>query len=89
LTKEQKQDVLESIDKARTVDQVKMVYEAITNSFKASQALAEGKNPRKPAANAQRARTSGQPKQDVLSESADRATSDRFARLRTLAGLTR
>lgn len=88
LTKEQKQVVLESIDKARSMDEVKMVYEAIVNSFKASQSLSEGKA-RKPVANAQRVRTSGTPKHEVLSESVDRANGDRFSRLRMLAGLTR
>jgi hypothetical protein len=88
LTKEQKQVVLESIEKAQSVAQVKMVYEAIVNSFKASAGtLAESKT-RKPAANAQRPRTSGAPKPEVLRESVDRAEGQgKYDRMRELAGL--
>lgn len=90
LTKEQKTVVLESLDKAKSIDEVKMVYETICSSFKASQALSEGKNPRKPTANAQRARTSGAPDQKVLSESVDRANgTSTFERFKVLAGLVK
>lgn len=88
LTKEQKEVVLESIDKARSIEEVKMVYEALQGMFKASKQLAEGRNPGQPRANAQRARTSGQPKPEVLSESAGKASEgDKYARVRELAGL--
>ena len=91
LTSEQKQVVMESIDKAKTIDEVKMVYEAITGSFKATQSLSEGKNPRHPTANAQRARTSGTPNQKVLSESVDKGNNEKsdYARLQQLAGLVK
>jgi hypothetical protein len=93
LTSEQKSVVMESIDKAHTIAEVKMVYEAIVGSFKATQSLSESKNPRKPTANAQRARTSGTPKSDVLSESADHRGNNggdkQYARLRELAGLVK
>lgn len=90
LTKEQKAVVLESIDKAKSVAQVKMVYEAIVNSFKASASpLSESKS-RKPVANAQRARTSGAPKPEVLRESVDRAEGQgKYDRMRQLAGLVK
>lgn len=89
LTTEQKKVVLESIDKATSIQQVKMVYEALTGMFSASsKPLAEGRNPAAPRANAQRARTSGQPKPEVLSESAGKASeSDKYSRVRELAGL--
>jgi len=88
LTKEQKAVVLESIDKAKSVAQVKMVYEAIVSSFKASAgSLSESKS-RKPLANAQRPRTSGTPKPEVLRESVDRAEGQgKYDRMRQLAGL--
>ena len=85
LTAEQKQVVLESIDKAKTIDEVKMVYEAITNSFAAGK-LTESKT-NKPTANAQRARSSGAANQKVLSESVDRNQNEGFSRLQQLAGL--
>lgn len=88
LTKEQKVVVMESIDKATSVSEVKMVYEAIVGSFKASQSLTE--NRRKPVANSQRARSTGTPKQKVLSESVDRASDNGvYHRLRELAGLVK
>ena len=86
LTAEQKQVVLESIDKAKTIDEVKMVYEAITNSFAAAGKLTESKT-NKPTANAQRARSSGAANQKVLSESVDRNQNEGFSRLQQLAGL--
>jgi hypothetical protein len=88
LTKEQKQVVLESIDKAKSVAQVKMVYEAIVSSFKASAGpLSESKS-RKPTGNAQRPRTSGAPKPEILRESVDRAEGQgKYDRMRQLAGL--
>lgn len=89
LTKEQKKVVVESIDKARSIGEVKMVFEAIVGSFKASQNLNENRDPRKPAANAQRARTSGTPNQKVLSESVDRGNNDKYARIKQLAGLVK
>lgn len=90
LTKEQRQVVLETIDSAKSVDSVKMVYETIVRSFKATSAasqLSESKA-RKPAANAQRPRTTGTPKPEVLRESVDRAQGQgQYDRMRQLAGL--
>lgn len=89
LTTEQKKVVMESIDKARSVQEVKMVYETIVGSFKASQPLSESKV-RKPSANAQRARSSGSPDQKVLRESADRGNGDGTVnRWKQLAGLVK
>lgn len=85
LTAEQRKVVLESIDKAKTIDEVRMVFEAISNSFTAAARLSESKS-RKPAANAQRPRTSGSPDQKVLSESVDRDNGT-YSRLSQLAGL--
>lgn len=86
LTTEQKKVVLESIDKAQTIAQVKMVFEALDGSMVAAGALTEGRVA-KPKANAQRPRTSGAPDQKVLSESVDRNNNEGFSRLAQLAGL--
>lgn len=87
LTAEQKKVVLEKIDKAGTIAEVKMVYETIVDTFAAATQLSESKS-RKPVANAQRARTSGAADQKVLSESVDHGNSS-FARLQQLAGLVK
>lgn len=89
LTKEQKTFVMETIDKARSIGEVKMLYSTIVESFKTTTAaLTEGRTARAPRADAQRARTSGTPKPEVLSESVDRANGEtRYARLNELAGL--
>jgi hypothetical protein len=90
LTAEQKKVVLESIDKATSIEGVKTVYETIVGAFKASKSLSESKDPRKPSANAQRVRTSGSANEKVLRESVDRANNnDQFSRMRMLAGLTK
>lgn len=86
LTSEQRKVVLESIDKAKSVDEVKTVFEAIDSSFAVSQSLSESVA-RKPVANAQRPRTSGTPDQKVLSESVDRQEKGQYSRLAQLAGL--
>lgn len=88
LTAEQKRVVLESIDKARSISEVKTVYEVVTSSFAAASGnLSE--SVRKPSANAQRARTSGAADQKVLRESVDRGSNETLSRLATLAGLTK
>jgi hypothetical protein len=90
LTKEQKTFVMESIDKARTISEVKMVFETIVGSIQTSAAINESRNARPPKANAQTARTTGTPKQSVLSESVDRANGeDKFSRIKQLAGLVK
>jgi hypothetical protein len=90
LTKEQKTFVMESIDKARTISEVKMVFETIVGSIKTAAAINENRNTRPPKANAQGMRTSGTPKQDVLSESVDRANNQsKFSRVQELAGLVK
>jgi hypothetical protein len=88
LTKEQKNFVMESIDKCTSIKEVKMVYETIVGGFKTAAALNESRNVRPPVASAQRARTTGTPDQKVLSESVDKAAgTDPYGRLRQLAGL--
>jgi len=86
LTKEQKKIVLESIDRAKSIDEVKTIFEVVSNSFAVATQLTEDKS-RKPAANAQRARTSGTANPQVLRESVDRQNNDGFGRLQQLAGL--
>ena len=84
LTKEQKTFVMESIDKARSISEVRMVFETIVGSIKTASVVNES---RRPTPNAQRARTTGTPKQGVLSESVDRGQGNQFSRLKELAGL--
>jgi hypothetical protein len=85
LTKEQKTFVMESIDKARSISEVKMVFETIVGSIKTAAAVNES---RRPLPNAQRPRTTGTPKQEVLSESVDRGEKTvEFSRAQELAGL--
>lgn len=86
LTSEQKKVVLESLDRAKSIDEVRTVYDVINNSFAAAGQLSE--SARKPAANAQRARSSGAANQKVLSESVDRSN-DTMTRLQKLAGLVK
>jgi hypothetical protein len=82
---------MESIDKARSISEVKMVFETIVGGIRSSASINESRNPRVPKANAQGARTTGTPKQDVLSESVDRGSraSEGYSRIRELAGLTK
>ena len=88
LTREQKTFVMESIDKARSISEVKMVFETIVGSIKTAAAINESRNVRPPKANAQRARTTGTPNQEVLSESVDKAQqTNQFSRIQELAGL--
>jgi hypothetical protein len=87
LSTEQKNFVMESIDKARSIGEVKMVFETIVGSIKTNAAVNESRNVRPPKANASGARTTGTPKQDVLSESVDRAQGKQFSRVQELAGL--
>jgi hypothetical protein len=91
LTKEQKTFVMESIDKARTISEVKMVFETIVGSIQTASQINESRNPRAPKANASGARTTGTPKQEVLSESVDRAQrqGSKYSRIQELAGLVK
>ena len=90
LTTEQKTFVMESIDKARSISEVKMVFETIVGSIRTTAAINENRNTRPPKANAAGARTTGTPNQRVLSESVDRANNqDKFSRLQQLAGLVK
>lgn len=89
LSTEQKTFVMESIDQARSISEVKMVFKTIVEGFKTSaQALTEGRSPRTtPKANASRNRTTGTPNQEVLSESVDKGQAKTFSRVQELAGL--
>jgi len=87
LTHEQKNFVMESIDKARSIGEVKIVFEALAGSIKTNAAVNEARNPRIPKANTSGARTTGTPKQEVLSESVDKGQAKPFSRIQELAGL--
>lgn len=84
LTKEQKRTVVESLDRASTVSEVKKIALSLESSFKSSGVVSEG---RKPSARAQGARTTGGSTQKVLSESADNGVSDQYSRWTALAGI--
>lgn len=92
LTREQRSVVVESIDKAKSIVQVKMVYETICSSFTATSAgkLTESSN-RRPVANSQRARTSGNADQKVLRESVEREDGEAgtYSRMQLLAGIVK
>lgn len=87
LTTEQKTFVMESIDKARSISEVKMVFETIVGSIQTQATINENRTVRPPKANAGGARTTGTPNQRVLSESVDRGQSTQFSRIQQLAGL--
>lgn len=86
LTREQKKSVIESIDTAKTVNEVRRVYGILESSFKAAGAVTESAA-RKPRADAQKRRTSGAPDAKVLRESADKAEGGGFGRWQQLAGI--
>ena len=89
LTVEQKTFVMDSIDKARSISEVKMIFETLVGSFKAGAAINEQRQTRPPKANAGRPRTTGTPDPEVLSESVDKSQGTaQFSRVRELAGLS-
>ena len=88
LNVEQKKAVIESIDRGKSIDEVKNIFGVLESSFKAAGAISEGAV-RKPRADAQKRRTSGAPDAKVLRESADKAEGGgQFARWQQLAKLT-
>jgi len=90
LTREQKQSVIESIDRGTTVKEVKNIYTVLQNSFRAAGAISESTR-RAPRADAQKVRRPGgtTPPNQVLRESADRGGGNEsgFSRWKQLAGL--
>lgn len=87
LTNEQKKIVIEKIDKAKTIREVKMVAEAFKASFGSTGKISESRK-RQTKANASKRMTSGSPDQKVLRESVDKTgLREQFARQRELAGL--
>ena len=87
LNTEQKKAVIESIDRAKSIDEVKNIFGVLESSFKAAGAITEGKNT-KARGDAGKRRTSGAPDAKVLRESADKAEGGQFSRWRELAKLT-
>ena len=88
LSTEQKTFVMESIDKARTISEVRMVFETIVGGISTQAQINESRN--RPHANAQGARTTGTPRQNILRESVDRANNEeKFSRVKQLAGLVK
>jgi hypothetical protein len=88
LNTEQRKSVIESIDRASTVKEVRSIYSVLQSSFKAAGVTNESVR-RAPRADAQKRRTSGAPDTRVLRESADKAEgSSGLGRWQQLAGLT-
>ncbi len=86
LNTEQKRSVVESLDRAATVQEVKRIYTVLESTFKAVGAVTE--SARKPRADGQKRRTSAAPNERVLRESVDKAQGGGFVRWNELAGLT-
>lgn len=84
LTREQKRAVIEGIDRAHSVDEVKRIYEALESTLRSAGVVSES---RKPKANAQGVRRSGGADQKVLRESADKSGGEQYSRWQQLAGL--
>lgn len=88
LTNEQKATVIEGIDKASTIAEVKNIYGIIEATFKVTGVVTESKN--KPRADTGKRRTSGAPDAKVLRESADKAEGKgQYDRMQQLAGLSK
>lgn len=86
LTKEQKRVVIESIDRATSIDEVKKIYSTLESTLRVAGVVAEA---RKPKANQQGARKSGGANQEVLRESADKSAGHQYSRWAQLAGLVK
>lgn len=88
LTKEQREVVLERIDAAKNINEVKLVFSTIVGSFKAAGALSESRR-RAPATTGGQKTRAGGPSDKVIRESVDRAeeTTPRNARFQELAGI--
>ena len=86
LTNEQKRTVIESIDKGRSLKEVKSIFSILESSFKSAGVVTESRRP--PRADSQRRRSSGAPDTRVIRESADRAEGGGYGRWQQLAGLT-
>lgn len=87
LSVEQKKIAIESLDKAKSISEVKTIFEAIDGTFALTAKSLSESNTRKPTASAQKARTSGAPNQQVLRESVDRGSNQGNSRWAKLAGL--
>jgi len=85
LTNEQKRVVIEKMDEAKTIREVKLVSESLERAFSVvTESVA-----RRPKANAQRVRRSGGANQKVLRESVDKSTGNQYSRMQKLAGLNK
>lgn len=88
LNNEQKKSVIESIDKGKTVAEVKNIYAVVEKTLRTSGAVSESADRRRAArADSQKHRTTGAADQRVLRESVDRAEGQGFGRWTQLAGL--
>lgn len=86
LTLEQKKAVIEAVDAAQSISEVKRAYSILETTFKAGGVVAESRASKPRTTSAQR-RTSGNPDAKVLRESVDRGGNDPFGRMRQLAGI--
>lgn len=83
LTSEQKRSVIESIDRGKSIAEVKNIYASLESAFKVAGAVTESRRPAK--GDAQRRRTPASPDAKVLRESVDRSSEN--SRWKHLAGI--
>lgn len=86
LTNDQKRNVIESLDKGKTVKEVKRIFSILQGSYRSAGAVTESR--RAPRADSQKRRTGGAPNTQVLRESVDKAEGGGYGRWQQLAGLT-
>lgn len=88
LKTEQKKAVIEAIDTAKSISEVKRAYSMLESTLRASGVVSESKTARRANTTSSRGRTSGDADKKVLRESVDRESDDnKFARMRQLAGI--
>jgi hypothetical protein len=85
LNRKQQKVVIESLDKAGSVDEVKKIYSTLSASFRSTGVVSESRKA-SPKANSQRVRTQGST-QNVIRESADKSAPNNYGRWQRLAGL--
>lgn len=89
LTSEQKKAVVESVDKGKTIQEVKRIYSILENSFKVTGVSITESARRAPRADAQKKRSTGTPDRTVLREQNEKKgeTNEGYSRWKQLAGL--
>lgn len=86
LTAEQKRVVIEGLDEAKSVQEVRSIFRVMESTFRAAGSITESSG-RKPRADNQKRRTTGAPDQKVIRESAGAGNNREYSRWSDLAGL--